>query len=36
MNITAAQHLWHGLMVQALTCQVEGPGFESHHRKSFG
>ena len=23
-------------MVKALTCRVEGPGFESHHGKSFG
>ena len=23
-------------MVKALACRVEGPGFESHHGKSFG
>ena len=28
--------VWHGLMVKALACQVEGPGFECHHGKNFG
>ena len=27
--------LWYGRMVKALTCQVEGPRFESHHGKKF-
>ena len=29
-------HLQYGQMVKALACQVEGPGFESDHGKSFG
>ena len=28
--------LQYGRMVKALACQVEGPGFKSHHGKSFG
>ena len=28
--------LRYGRMVKALACRVEGPGFQSHHGKSFG
>ena len=28
--------LWYGRMVKALAWRVEGPGFKSHHGKSFG
>ena len=28
--------LRYGRMVKALACRVEGPGFKSHHGKSFG
>ena len=27
--------VWYGQMVKALACQVEGPGFKSHHGKKF-
>ena len=36
IDTTDYPHLWCGLMVKVLACQVEGPRFESHHGKSFG
>ena len=33
---SSTYRLRYGRMVKALACLVEGPGFESHHGKSFG